>query len=114
MFSRPGGQDSLLRVLVMRRADGDNLHALVVEHRLIAVVCSAVGESHGLGLGASALLVPAADGRHTRMRILLKSANVLGRYPPGADNSHAKVFFVRHLTSDFGLRISDYGFRIEN
>ena len=112
MFSRPGGQDSLLRVLVMRRADGDNLHALVVEHRLIAVVRSAVGESHGLGLGASAQLVPAADGRHTRMRIPLKSANVLRGYPPRTDNSHAEVFFVRHLTSNCGSPISDFRLRI--
>src|SRR5207247_9692168 len=98
MFSRPGGQDSLLRVLVMRRADGDNLHALVVEHRLIAGVRSAVGESHGLGLDASAQLVPAADGRHLRIRIPLKSAHVLRRYQPRPDHSYAEAFLARALT----------------
>ena len=81
MFSRLRGCDPLRHVKMVRRADGNDPDSGVVQQIFQVIVGAAGRELVLLSLRGGARLVPAQDGAHLRVRIGLKSPDVLSRNP---------------------------------
>src|SRR5581483_3055403 len=89
-----GGSDRLLGVLVVHRADRDDIDPLVLEQLAIVGVHAGAGQAVPLASGLGILATVATEGNDLGMRVLLVGLDVLSGHPADADDPDAKLFLA--------------------